>query len=145
MPRQLSPWFRCPASTVRFNLGTSRKKEREEAFKTLYAREVKGNYQPDSGSEFIHELVEGVKNHQEQLDEQLEEELQDWRMERVYPVERVLLRLGLYELLHTDTPKAVIINEAVELAKKYGDSGTASFVNGILDNFKKNAAEGESK
>jgi N utilization substance protein B len=126
-------------------LGTSRKKEREEAFKTLYAREVKGNYQPDSGSEFIHELVEGVKNHQEQLDEQLEEELQDWRMERVYPVERVLLRLGLYELLHTDTPKAVIINEAVELAKKYGDSGTASFVNGILDNFKKNAAEGESK
>jgi len=126
-------------------LGTSRKKEREEVFKTLYAREVKGNYQPDSGSEFIHELVEGVKNHQAPLDEKLEEKLQDWRMERVYPVERVLLRLGLYELLHTDTPKAVIINEAVELAKKYGDSGTASFVNGILDNFTKNVVEGETE
>ncbi|MFP4686578.1 MAG: transcription antitermination factor NusB [bacterium] len=123
----------------------TRKQEREEVFKTLYAREVKGDYSPETDSDFVWQLVDGVKSCRQELDEKLNEQLQDWRMERVYPVERVLLRIGLYELLYTSTAKAVVINEAVDLAKKYGDSSTSSFVNGILDNFDKEAGDKEKK
>jgi N utilization substance protein B len=115
----------------------SRRKNREEAFKTLYAREVGGQYQPESESEFTDNLVDGVMDHQDDLDDNLSEFLNDWRIDRIYPVERVLLRTGAFEILQTETSKAVVINEAVELAKKYGDEGTGSFVNGILDNFEK--------
>ncbi|MFB6355687.1 MAG: transcription antitermination factor NusB [bacterium] len=115
----------------------SRRSEREEAFKVLYAREVTGEYQPEENGEFVSQLIEGVEEHHDTLDEQLSEHLDEWRMDRIYPVERVLLRLGLFEILHTETNKAVVINEAVELAKRYGDEGTAAFVNGLLDNFSK--------
>jgi N utilization substance protein B len=120
----------------------SRHESREEAFKALYAREASGQYTPVNDSEFTRTLIQGVLDHQESLDEQLEEQLTDWRMDRVYPVERILLRLGLFEILHTETNKAVVINEAVELAKEYGDEGTGAFVNGILDNFQKSATNG---
>lgn len=115
----------------------SRRDSRDEAFKTLYAREVDGSYEPEDESEFTGKLVEGVLEEQDELDEQLSEYLNDWRIDRIYPVERVLLRAGAYEILNMDTSKAVVINEAVELAKTYGDEGTGSFVNGILDNFEK--------
>ncbi|MGM0381675.1 MAG: transcription antitermination factor NusB [bacterium] len=113
----------------------SRKKEREEAFKSLYAREVKGNYEGKEKSSFVREIVEGVDKNTEELDEMLNGRLKNWRMERVYPVEKILLRMGLYELLHMDTERAVVINEAVELAKKFGARDTSAFVNGILDDF----------
>lgn len=119
----------------------SRRKSREEAFKALYAREASGQYGPEQESDFTRTLIEGVISHQDSLDEQLSEHLTDWRMDRVYPVERVLLRLGLFEILHTETNKAVVINEAVELAKEYGDEGTGAFVNGILDNFESPSPE----
>jgi len=115
----------------------SRRKAREEAFKSLYAEEVGGRYQPEDSTGFARQLVDGVQAHQDELDLDLENHLTDWRMDRVYPVERVLLRMGLYEIAHTETSKAVVINEAVELAKEYGDQGTGAFVNGILDNFEK--------
>lgn len=115
----------------------SRRESRDEAFKALYAREVSGHYDPETSDPFAGTLIEGVVEHQDELDETLSEHLDDWRIDRIYPVERVLLRSGLYEILHMDTSKAVVINEAVELAKRYGDEGTASFVNGILDNFEK--------
>lgn len=123
----------------------SRHESREEAFKSLYAREADGQYTPEDESEFTRTLVKGVIDHQDRLDEQLSEHLTDWRMDRVYPVERILLRLGLFEILHTETNKAVVINEAVELAKEYGDDGTGAFVNGILDNFQKPATNGTEK
>lgn len=119
----------------------SRREQREEAFKTLFASEVKGRYKPDHRADFTRELVEGVRDHQETIDEQLSTHLTDWRMDRIHPVERVLLRIGTYEILYTGTSKAVVINEAVELAKKYGDEKTPSFVNGILDNFAKPAPD----
>lgn len=113
----------------------SRKKEREEAFKTLYAREVSGDYQPEGESRFIKEIVSGVQQQADELDRLLNDKLQDWRMERVYPVEKTILRMGLYELENMETERAIVINEAVELAKKFGDRDTSSFVNGILDEF----------
>ncbi len=123
----------------------SRRASREEAFKILFAEEVKGQYRPDGTSNFSDELVGGVRGHLPQLDKRLSEFLTDWRIERVHPVERVLLRIGAFEILHTETSKAVVINEAVELAKRYGDENTPSFVNGILDNFEKpHPEDGES-
>lgn len=115
----------------------SRRDNRDAAFKVLYAREVDGTYEPEEQSDFTDKLVEGVIENQDDLDEQLSNFLNDWRIDRIYPVERVLLRTGAFEILHTETSKAVVINEAVELAKTYGDEGTGSFVNGILDNFEK--------
>lgn len=115
----------------------SRRESRDEAFKVLYAREVDGRYQPETDNDFTDKLVEGVLDNEDQLDERLTEHLNDWRIDRIYPVERVLLRTGAFEILQTETSKAVVINEAVELAKRYGDEGTGSFVNGILDNFEK--------
>lgn len=119
----------------------SRREQREKAFKTLFATEVKGQYEPEEWGDFTQELVEGVRGHRETIDERLSKHLTDWRMDRIHPVERVLLRIGTYEILYTDTSKAVVINEAVELAKKYGDEKTPSFVNGILDNFAKPAPD----
>ncbi len=113
----------------------SRSKAREAAFKVLYAREVSGDYQPENSSEFTGALVAGTEKHLEEIDKNIESHLDDWRLDRIYPVERVLLRLATYELLWTETPKPIVIDEAVELAKKYGSEDSASFVNGILDNF----------
>jgi N utilization substance protein B len=115
----------------------SRRESRDAAFKILYAREVDGSFSPETDSDFTEKLVEGVLDNEDELDEKLSNHLNDWRIERIYPVERVLLRMGAFEILRTETSKAVVINEAVELAKTYGDEGTGSFVNGILDNFVK--------
>lgn len=125
-------------------MGSSRRDSRDKAFKSLYAREINGNFKPENASSFTEQLVDGVLENQDDLDEALTEYLNDWRIDRIYPVERVLLRAGVYEILHMDTSKAVVINEAVELAKRYGDDGTGSFVNGILDNFEKPAKNSSS-
>lgn len=113
----------------------SRKEKRKEVFKRLYARELDGQYRGEDNSSFIRKIVDGVVNNKDKLDKLLNEKLEDWRMERVYPVEKVLLRMGLYELIFMDTERAVVINEAVELAKIFGNDDTPAFVNGILDDF----------
>ncbi len=123
----------------------SRRKRREEAFITLYAREVGGDYEPETENEFTEELVDRVVEHEDFLDDHVSEFLEDWRMDRVYPVERILLRVGAFEILYTERSKAIVINEAVELAKKYGDEGTGSFVNGILDNLEKSTEPARSE
>jgi len=96
---------------------------------------MKGNYRGKDKSSFVQEIVNGVEEKIPELDELLNKKLKDWRMERVYPVEKILLRMGLYELIYMETERAVVINEAVELAKEFGDRDTPAFVNGILDDF----------
>ena len=68
-----------------------------------------------------------------------------WRVERMPAVDRALLRLALFELRHTDTPVAVVISEAVELAKEYSTQRSGSFVNGVLGNLVGSATNGESE
>ncbi len=84
---------------------------------------------------FIEEIVGGVTEKQELLDEIIRKHLVKWKLERLSAVDRNLLRLALYEILfRSDIPHAVSINEALELAKKYGSSGEAvGFINGVLD------------
>lgn len=67
------------------------------------------------------------------LDELIVQQAANWRMERLAVIDRAILRLAIYELRTTDTPPKVILNEAVELAKKFSSEEAGSFVNGILD------------
>ena len=83
--------------------------------------------------EFARTLVAGVRRNRGELDELLGQTADNWRIERMAATDRNVLRLGACELLYTETPGAVVINEAVELAKRYGTAQSAPFVNGILD------------
>lgn len=78
-------------------------------------------------------LVTGVLEHQAELDRTLEETSNRWRVERMPPVDRAILRLGLYELRYEPaTPAAVVLSEAVRLAKTYSTEKSGAFVNGVL-------------
>lgn len=83
---------------------------------------------------FANEIVLGVGTEMARLDAAIALASENWRLERMPRVDRNLLRMATYELLFmTDIPRRVTLNEAIELAKRYGDAGSASFVNGVLD------------
>jgi N utilization substance protein B len=82
---------------------------------------------------FTRELVEGVDEHRAELDELIERYAQGWSLDRIAPLERNILRVALYELLHRpDVPAEVAIDEAVETAKELCSADAPGFVNGIL-------------
>lgn len=83
--------------------------------------------------DFTNELFEGVLAHQSQIDEILNEKLSEYKIEEIGVVERAILRLGVYEMKFTTTDKAVVINEAVELAKEMASENMTKFINGVLD------------
>ena len=87
----------------------------------------------ESVARFSWKLYAGVRENLEMLDEKLAAIAQNWKLSRMAVTDRNALRLGAYELLHTDTPPKVVIDEAIELAKKFGDKSSPSFVNGVLD------------
>jgi N utilization substance protein B len=83
-------------------------------------------------------LARGAQARAEELDAQIAEAATNWRLDRIAPVDRTILRLGAYELAReTDTPAAVVLDEAVELAKRFGEEGSPAFVNGVLDAIRK--------
>lgn len=87
---------------------------------------------------FARELVDGVIEHLERTDAMIVRYARNWKLERMAAVDRNVLRIGCHELLHAvDTPVAVLINEAVELAKTYGSERSGGFVNGLLDRIAK--------
>ena len=83
--------------------------------------------------EFARELVAGVRRNRGKLDEVIGEVAENWSLDRMAPTDRNAIRLGAFEILHTDTPDRVAIDEAVELAKRFGSAQSGSFINGILD------------
>ena len=82
---------------------------------------------------FAQGLLEGVRSYRDQLDEALSPRARNWTLARMAVIDRNCLRLGAFELLHTDTPGPVVVNELVELAKRFGSGESAGFVNAILD------------
>ena len=82
---------------------------------------------------FAWELFSGVMEYKAQIDERITRVAENWSLKRMAVTDRNILRLGGYELLHTDTPSAVVIDEAVELAREFGSAQSSQFVNGILD------------
>lgn len=102
----------------------------------------------DSVKAFSLELVEGALARQEELDRRLAAVSQNWSVDRMGPVDRNILRLGAFELLYgPGTPAKVVINEAIELAKKFGTTQSGRFVNGVLDALRKQSEkeDGEEK
>ncbi len=80
------------------------------------------------------ELVTGAAGHRDEIDELIRGQAANWRLERMPPVDRNILRLAVYELLHEpDVPKLVVLDEAIELAKHYGSEQSSRFINGLLD------------
>lgn len=88
---------------------------------------------PPAARAFARELVSGVAEHREKLDRCISEHARNWRLERMAAVDRNVLRLGAYETLYTSTPTPVLIDEAVDLARRFGGERSPAFVNGILD------------
>lgn len=89
--------------------------------------------------EFAEALIEGVRQKRDVLDGHLEKTAQNWKLSRMPATDRNVLRLGAYEVLFSDTPDRVAINEAIELAKRYGTKNSPQFVNGILDRLMNNS------
>jgi len=100
---------------------------------TLFWRTFEEDADPE-GKTYADACVRGVAEHLDTIDKRVVAASQNWRLERMSRVDRNLLRLGTFELLfRTDVPRAVILDEAVELAKSFGTDESSGFVNGVLD------------
>ncbi len=129
-----------------------RTKAREEALKILYQAEItrrsiesandyywtqKEKYDKTVRM-FAGRIIEGVDQNLEEIDGKISNYATNWQLKRMAIIDRNILRMGVYELVYAeDIPPKVSINEAVELAKKFGDTESSKFVNGILDKIHK--------
>ena len=82
---------------------------------------------------FVAELVRSAVDHVAELDERIARHAEHWRLERMPAVDRNVLRLAVYEMIHAGTPPAVVIDEALELARRFSGEESVQFVNGVLD------------
>lgn len=125
----------------------ARRKARELALQMLFQFDMSGN-QPDqiidtfeelqkskpNTRDFATKIFRGTVEHVVVLDEMIQNQAENWRLSRMSTVDRNIIRMSVYEFLHeTDTPKLVIIDEAIEIAKKFGTQKSGQFINGILD------------
>ena len=125
----------------------ARRKARELALQMLYQHDLSGNL-PDAivdtfedlqkakanTREFATRIFRGTVDHLAQIDEMITAQADNWRLSRMAVVDRNIIRMSVYEFLHeSDTPKLVIIDEAIEIAKKFGTQKSSQFINGILD------------
>jgi N utilization substance protein B len=124
-----------------------RRKAREIALQALYAAEIGGSdwadalddsvrrrKASDEASEYAGRLVGGVAASRERLDAMVSSHLENWKLERVAVVDRIIMEIALFELLECpEVPTGVIIDEAIEIAHKFSSEKAGSFVNGILD------------
>ena len=129
-PRKRS---RAAALQVLFSLEFGARDGAEAAAQSAFD-EVGEHFElPEGARAFAKELVLGVARHREALDERIAAHARNWRIERMAQVDRNVLRLGAFELLHGDAPAPVVIDEAVELARRFGGDRSPGFVNGVLD------------
>jgi len=125
----------------------ARRKARELALQMLFQHDMSGN-EPDmivttfedlqkskpNTREFAVRIFRGTVDHLAGIDEMIQAQAENWRLSRMAVVDRNIIRMSVYEFLHeSDTPKLVIIDEAVEIAKKFGTQKSSQFINGILD------------
>lgn len=124
-----------------------RTRGREAALQILFAVDLAGGSLDEAerlhwiylassveGKDFAHQVVGQVREHAEEIDAMIRKVSEHWRLERMPRVDRNILRLSTCELMYLpEVPRRVTLNEAVELAKRYGGEGSAGFVNGVLD------------
>jgi N utilization substance protein B len=95
-----------------------------------------------SDKEFAEHLINGVIQHKTELDNLIKQRVDNWEMNRIALIDKILLRMGLCELLYfPDIPPKVSINESIEIAKEFSTSGSGKFINGILDAILSNLKE----
>ena len=125
----------------------ARRKARELALQMLFQHDMSGNA-PDAildtfeelqkskpnTREFATKIFRGTVDHLSQIDDMIQAQADNWRLSRMAVVDRNIIRMCVYEFLHeNDTPKLVIIDEGIEIAKKFGTQKSSQFINGILD------------
>jgi N utilization substance protein B len=123
-----------------------RSRAREVALQVLYQDDLNPRHNPDDDQQFVanrlqapelvdfaRSLINGVRRNRQELDALLTQTADHWSLGRMAATDRNVLRLGAFEILYSETPDRVAINEAVELAKRFGSKQSAQFVNGILD------------
>ncbi|MBQ2909457.1 MAG: transcription antitermination factor NusB [Bacilli bacterium] len=84
-------------------------------------------------NDFANTCVDGIIEHKKEIYDLANKYLNKWTMDRLNKVDQAILSLGIYELVYTDTPSVVAINEAIELSKKYSDEAVTKMINGVLD------------
>ncbi|WP_397539253.1 transcription antitermination factor NusB [Rummeliibacillus pycnus] len=121
-----------------------RREAREKALQTLFQlenteltiQEAMVHVMEEQTNDFYEKLVSGTVQHQAEIDAALAGKLENWSFDRLAKIERTILRLAAYELMYTpETPKSVVLNEAIELSKTFGDEKSSKFVNGVLSKF----------
>lgn len=133
----------------------SRKKSREKAMEILFGitlskdtpteaidifKENNEDMVKDLDLKYINEVIHGVHNNLNEIDETIKSVLEKWKIERVSKVNLSILRIAVYEMKYaSDVPAKVAINEAIEIAKIYSDEKSVSFINGVLDKILKNS------
>jgi len=121
---------------------------REQAFKLIYSLEIQktdklkeaidlfieaNEITSKKAIDYIEDAILGIEDNKKEIDSKIEQNLkQEWKIERISKIDLSILRLAIYEILYKEVPFKVAINEAVELAKKYGEDASKKFVNGIL-------------
>ena|SRR5690625_3243759 len=114
-----------------------RRTAREIAFKTLFEQDINKNNEIDTTqlNTFTKQIVLGVCEKKNELDQLISDHLYNWSYDRIALVEKTILRMSVFEIIYLDDiPVGASINEAVELANRYGDDKSGGFVNGILSN-----------
>lgn len=123
----------------------TRSELREIIMKVIYQveiyQEAKVDYNVDElikeqlevENEFVHDTVYGILDNQDNIDKLANKYLIDWSIDRLSKVDQAILSIGIYELLYTDTPSVVSINEAIELSKQYSEESVSKMINGVLD------------
>ena len=92
-------------------------------------------------NEFVNTSVDGILEYEEDIRSMANTYLKDWEINRLNKVDQAIILLGIYELLYTETPSVVAINEAIELSKKYSDEKVTKMINAVLDGIYKNEEE----
>ena len=92
---------------------------------------IKANVEVDN--EFVKQIVYGVITYKDEIDKKANKYMKDWTIDRIDKTGASILRMAIYELLYTDTPELVVINEAIKLSKKYSDENVRKIINAVLD------------
>jgi N utilization substance protein B len=105
-----------------------------EANRIPYDKDIILNTLLEEENEFAVNTLNGVLDNKNNIDENINKYLKNWTIDRLGKTDQAILRLGAYEIMYTDTPGAVIIDQAVELSKKYSDDKIKNMINAVLDN-----------
>ena len=130
---------------------------RELAFRIIYSREIQkeenveeqielfleaNSIEDKNAIEYINDAIKGIEKNKNEIEKLIMKNLKaDWKMERISKVDLSLLKLAIYEIKYKELPYKVVINEVVELAKKYGEDQSKNFINGVLASIVKSCTE----